>query len=92
LPVCIYNEDKFPTAAAFGHTLAGVARVRSSQQTLSALFPKGAGGNASASRASREAIGKEAAAGDGPACVCLFSKKQSMVVGKTFGDEPANDK
>jgi hypothetical protein len=92
LPVCIYNEDKFPTAAAFGHTLDATARVKSSRQRLHALFPKGAGGNASASRASREAIGKEAAAGDGPACVCLFSKKQSMVVGKTFDDEPANDK
>jgi len=56
-------EDKFPTAAAFGHTLAGAARVKSSQWRLQALFPKGAGGNAGASRASCEAIGKEAPAG-----------------------------
>jgi cyclic pyranopterin phosphate synthase len=60
---------------------------------LQALFPKGAGGNACASRASREAIGKEAPAGN-PACVDSF-QKQALVdsrwsFAKTSADKPTN--
>ena len=93
MPVCIYNEDKFPTAAAFGHILDATARVKSSRQRVQALFPKGAGGNARASRAFARSHWKGSARWDYPACVDSFPETIDgrWSFAKTSGDKPAND-